>query len=377
MISYKYKIYNHCNKNRHLDNLRVAGASLWNYIVKFDQKYYKIYKKSATKSQLQHLLTKHYVKNNEFWAKMGSQSKQEIVERYCLAKEKFFKKKGGFPKPKKWKNFRSFCYKQNIGYSLNGNHLTIHKIDRTFTFYKSREIEGNIKQIRIKKSSANEWYLYVITDKSTTTHLGRGVTPTQAGFDFGLKTYLTGSDGSIYESPQFFKKNFKLLQKASRNVSRKIKKSNNFYKAVHKLQKVHERTVNQRDDYQWKLAHELCQKHDKIFLEDLTFKGMQRLWGRKVSDLSHSSFVNKLEQVALKYGTVVHKIDRYYPSSKTCSNCGYVNRQLTLRDREWTCPDCGLHHDRDYNAAVNILRQGVVSLNSDSKTMLQNMASCV
>ena len=117
----------------------------------------------------------------------------------------------------------------------------------------------------------------------------------------------------------------------------------------------------------WKLAHNLCRKYDYIFIEDLNLNGMMKMWGRKVSDLSHGTFINILEQVANKYNVVVHKINRWYASSKLC-DCGYKNDKLTLKDREWVCPQCGQIHDRDINAAKNIRRKGISELVSNGKT---------
>jgi putative transposase len=114
-------------------------------------------------------------------------------------------------------------------------------------------------------------------------------------------------------------------------------------------------------------------------LEDLNMRGMQKLWGNKVGDLCHSEFIIKLEYIATKYGTNVVKVDRFYPSSKLCSICGYKHIGLRLIDREWDCPECGQHHDRDVNAAQNILREGILSWGSNSKTMLDSCltGSCV
>lgn len=133
------------------------------------------------------------------------------------------------------------------------------------------------------------------------------------------------------------------------------------------LNRLYERIVNKRNAWQWQLAHRLCRQYDRIFIEDLRLTGMTKLWGRKMSDLAHAEFVNKLEYVAGKYGVTVHKIDRFFPSSKTCT-CGYVNKELTLRDRYWTCPECGTRHHRDELAACNILRQGIAELESGRKT---------
>ncbi|MDE5888525.1 MAG: transposase, partial [Bacilli bacterium] len=110
-----------------------------------------------------------------------------------------------------------------------------------------------------------------------------------------------------------------------------------------------------------------CKKYDYIFIEDLNLQGMVKMWGRKVTDLSHGSFINILEQVSKKYGVTVHKIDRWYASSKLCE-CGYKNENLALTDRQWVCPQCGQHHDRDVNAAKNIHRKGISELVSSGKT---------
>lgn len=127
---------------------------------------------------------------------------------------------------------------------------------------------------------------------------------------------------------------------------------------------------------QWGLAHQLCKQYDYIFIEDLNIEGMKRLWGKKVSDLSHSSFIDKLTYVASKYGVTIHKIDKWYPSSKTCE-CGCINKGLSLRDRTWVCPSCGAVNDRDVLAARNILRKGISELESKSNSSDSNIGvSC-
>lgn len=131
-----------------------------------------------------------------------------------------------------------------------------------------------------------------------------------------------------------------------------------------------------RSDFQWKLAHQLCKQYDYIFIEDLNIEAMKRLWGKKVSDLNHSSFIDKLTYIASKYGVTIHKIDKWYPSSKTCE-CGCINKGLSLRDRTWVCPSCGAVNDRDILAARNILRKGISELESKSNSSDSNIGvSC-
>jgi putative transposase len=173
----------------------------------------------------------------------------------------------------------------------------------------------------------------------------------------GLKTFLVASDGTVYESPEFMKQSLVDLRKASKELSGKKKGSKNWYKAKKNLARVHARIVNQRRDWFFKLAHDLTDRYDFLFFEDLSMRGMQKLWGRKVGDLARSEFMCILEWVATKKGKRIGYVDRFFPSSKMCHVCGAV-KKLTLADRVWTC-DCGVTHDRDFNASVNICTEGI------------------
>ena len=152
------------------------------------------------------------------------------------------------------------------------------------------------------------------------------------------------------------------MKVASRQHSRKKKGSNNREKARKNLVRIHEKVVNRRTDWFWKLAHELTDKFDDLYFETLNLKGMQRLWGRKISDLAFSEFLKILAYVAEKKNKVVSYIDQWYPSSKTCSVCDYVIDKLPLNIRYWQCPGCSTKHGRDENASKNILRVGTSTL---------------
>ncbi len=196
-----------------------------------------------------------------------------------------------------------------------------------------------------------------------------------AGFDFGLKTFLTVSDGTTIESPLFFNQFRSLLKKANKNLSSKRKGSNNWYKAKANLARLHEFISNKRKDWFGKLAHQLTNEYDVLIFEDLNLKGMKRLWGRKVTDLSFASFLEILLCVANNKGKTVHFVDRFYPSSKTCSCCGYINKELSLKERQWDCPSCNTKGIlRDLNAAVNLQREGASSLGLDT-VRLSSIAS--
>jgi putative transposase len=179
-----------------------------------------------------------------------------------------------------------------------------------------------------------------------------------AGFDFGLKTFLTCSDGSKIESPQFLKQSLNAIKQANRQHSKKQKGSANRERARKNLVRKYEKVVNRRTDWFWKLAHDLTDKFDLLCFETLNLKGMQRIWGRKISDLAFANFLEILEWVALKKGKQVLFVDRWFPSSKTCSHCGHVLESLDLSVREWRCPSCHAVNGRDENAAKNIQAVG-------------------
>ncbi len=156
----------------------------------------------------------------------------------------------------------------------------------------------------------------------------------------------------------FLREGLKEIRKLNKSLSRKKKGSHNRKRARFELARAHRRIADRRRDYHFKLAKELTEKYSLICVEDLNLKAMQKLWGRKISDLGHSQFVNILKYQCAKTGATVVEIPRFYPSSKTCSNCGHVLDDLPLGVREWICPACGAKHDRDLNAALNILRVG-------------------
>lgn len=366
MQAYKYKLYK-TKRIKHIDNMLKEAAFTWNKALAMQKRYYSLYGKYINKYQLQKWFDKRIKRHY-----LGSQVRQEIIERLDTAYNRFFKKVAQRPpKFKKSADFVSIMYKQS-GYRLSDNELILNRKFR-FKFSKSREFEGTIKRIIVKRSRVNEYYVVIVTDAKPKeyrkTHNGASV-----GIDFGLKTYLTMSDGSEYYNPQFLKSNLAEVKRKSHNLSKCKKGSNNRKKKRLELARLHETLHNKREDYQFKLAHKLCRKYDYIFIEDLRLTGMTKMWGRKMNDLAHATFIEKLEYIASKYGVVVHKIDRWYASSKTCE-CGYVNKSLKLSDREWVCPECGVVNHRDLNAANNILRRGIYELESMCQT--SSGASCV
>ena len=360
MIAYKYKLYR-TDRTKHLDKMLREACFVWNHALALQKRYYRLHKKYIQLGVMQHYQAKRVKRKL-----LGAQTVQEILERLDIAYKRFFEHLATRPpKFRKAKDFASIVYKQD-GFSLCGNEIAISKIHKSYKFSKSRNYEGRVKRVVLKRNRLGEYFILIVTDAEPKSY-GKTLKGASVGIDFGLKKYLTLSDGAAYDNPQFMKESLVELRRRSRNLSKCKKCSNNRERKRKELDRLMNDIVNRRSDFQWKLAHELCRKYDRIFIEDLNLEGMNRRWGRKMHDLAHAEFVQKLEYVATKYGVTVHKIDRFYPSSKRCT-CGSLNHGLQLHERTWVCPECGTVHKRDLLAAQNILRQGIAELESVSKS---------
>jgi len=363
MKTYKFKLYQH-KRNRYLERQIDLAGIIYNHCIALHKRYYRLYGKSLNVYALMKHLTKlKKLPKYSDWNSLGSQAIQDIAQRIDRGYKLFFRNrehgiKSSPPSFKKVKKYKSFTLKQ-AGYKLySDNRIKIG--DRIYKYHKSREIEGKVKTVTVKRDSLGDLYIYVVCETSNNEILPR--TGKSVGYDFGLKMFLTASDGKNIVSPEFFKQSQKQIAKLNRELSKKQKGSNHYKQAKRRLAKAHKRLANKRRDFHFKLALNLAGEYATICIEDLNIKAMQKLWGRKISDLSHSSFVNILKYQCSKTGSTVIEIPRFYPSSKTCSACEFVYEELTLGDRKWTCPNCGILHDRDLNAATNIHRVGASTL---------------
>jgi putative transposase len=360
MKTYKFKLYK-TKQNRRIHRQINASGSVYNHCIALHKRYYKMFGKHLNMYKLMKHIAK--LRNRiKSWQQVGSQAVQDICQRIDKAYKLFFKqfKKGTKPPSfKKTRKYKSFTLKQ-AGYKfLEGNKLKIG--NKVYKFAASREIQGKIKTLTVKRNNLGELFILVVTD-FVDESIGV-VTGKIAGYDFGLKTFLTINDNTSIESPLFFNQSRSELKTANRKLSSKKKGSNNWYKAKDNLNRVYESVSNRRKDWFWKLAHQLTNQYDVLIFEDLNLDGMKRLWGKKVSDLSFASFLFILQTVATNKGKLVHFVDRFYPSSKTCSHCGQINKELNLKDREWDCSSCKTKGiQRDLNAAINLQREGASSL---------------
>jgi putative transposase len=187
------------------------------------------------------------------------------------------------------------------------------------------------------------------------------------GIDLGIKNFIITSNGNVFENQHFKKSEYKKIKKLQRQLSKKVKGSNNRNKARIKLAKVYKTITDCKSNYLHKISNILIDENQVICMEDLNVKGMLKnhKLADSISEMNFREFRRILQYKSLWYNRRLVFIDRYYPSSKRCNHCGYINKSLKLSDRQWTCPDCGSIIDRDYNAALNILEEGqrIISCN--------------
>ena len=365
--TYQYKLYR-SKRNRHLDEAIDTAASIWNYCVAVHRRYYKLYGKHLSANRLKKHIAK--LKKCRFprWNELGSQAVQDVAERVDRSYKAFFqhhkqKRRGRKSPPgfKKRSRYSSFTLKQ-AGYRFHDDSNIVTIMGREYKYCRSRPIEGNIKTVTVKRNALGEIYLYVVCEQEANQVLPR--TGQAVGYDFGLKHFLTADNGDTIDSPEWYKASLKELRQAHRAVSCCKKGSNDRKRAICHLNRVYDKISNRRRDWFFKLANQLAGEYAVICIEDLNLDGMKRLWGRKVSDYAFAEFVSILEYVASRSGSTVVKIDRWAASSKACHICGGRNDALALKDREWICPQCGAHLDRDVNAAINIRNIGLAMLSA-------------
>ena len=363
--TYKFKLY-HSKKNKKLNQKIDTAAWVYNHCIALSRRYYSMFGKTINF----YVLMKHIARlrrtNKPEWKNLNSQTIQDIVQRVERSYRSFFKlQKYGFKRARlphfvKRERYKSITYKQAGWKLLDDNRIRLDGI--VYKYWQSRKFDGQIKIITLKRDYRGHLFLYFVVLEDIKSDLLR--TGNTAGFDFGLKHFLTNSNGNTIDVPRAFLKHKAALRKAQQRLSKKQKGSIRRKKVMKKLNDLHTKVVNSRSDWQYKLANKLVKEFDTLVFEDLNFKGMARLWGKKLNDLAPSEFFNKIEWVALKNDKEVIFIDRWFPSTKLCHVCGSLNEQLTLKDRVWTCA-CGTIHNRDVNAAINILREGTSSRELD------------
>ena len=312
-------------------------------------------------------------KDNEWLKHVHSKVLQQSVRDMNQAYDNFFKLHRGFPKFKSKHDNRQSCrFPKDAFIGVRGNRIDLIKVLKDIHFKCSRNDErylnrnqDKVKSITLNKEPNGKFYLSVLIDKPL-----RQVpqSSSMVGLDLGIKDFAVTSDGQVIENFHFKKNEESRLKRLQRQISKKIVGSKNREKARLRFAKLNEKIRNRKLNFLRDVTNHLIDENQVIVMEDLNVKGMVRnhKLAESISEVNWGEFRRILAYKAAWHGRQLVFIDRFYPSSKRCNHCGYIYKELTLKDRQWVCPECGSLIDRDYNAALNILEEGerIIGLSS-------------
>lgn len=359
MINKTYKFRLFPTKEQEVLLNQHFGHSRWvyNHFLNERKEQYQADKKSDNYYKQAATLTKLKKEEDTKWLKeVNSQTLQFALRCLDTAYVNFFRGNAQFPKFKSRKHKNTFTIPQ-FG-KLEDGKIIIPKFRDGIKVKLHREVKGKIGKMSITKTPTGKYYVSIFTEQQI-EDLPK--TNKQVGVDLGLKDFVITSDNKKFKNNRYTKKYAKKLKKAQQHLSRKQKGSNGFEKQRRKTALIHEKITNSRMDNLHKVSNQLVTDYDIIALEDLNVKGMVKnhKLAKHISDASWGTFVRLLEYKANWNDKQIVKINRWYPSSKTCCECGWINQDLNLSIREWTCNSCGVVHDRDVNASRNILKEGL------------------
>ena len=359
MINKTYKFRLSPTKEQEVFLNQHFGHSRWvyNHFLNERKEQYQADKKSDNYYKQATTLTKLKKEEDTKWLKeVNSQTLQFALRSLDTAFLNFFRGNAQFPKFKSRKHKNTFTVPQ-FG-KLEDGKIILPKFKEGIKVKLHREVRGKIGKMSITKTPTGKYYVSIFTEQQI-EDLPK--TNKQVGIDLGLKDFVITSDNKKFKNNRYTKKYAKQLKKAQQYLSRKQKGSNGFEKQKLKVAKIHEKIASCRLDTLHKVSKELVESYDLISVEDLNVKGMikNHKLSKHIADASWGNFVTLLQYKCDWYGKELVKVNRFYPSSKTCGDCGWINQELKLSDREWTCESCGVVHDRDVNASCNILKEGL------------------
>lgn len=333
---------------------------------------YKENKISENLSTLGHFIHHELLKDDNFiWLReQNTKVLKQAVNDMLSAYKNFFTQHKGFPKFKSKRDNKQSC-RFELGAISRRNDYTTYKLslaniknvkfrcNKKYAEYLQK-YKSNIKQATLSKLPCGEYYLSILVDGDL-THKGLRDTNNAVGIDLGIKDFVITSDGEVFDNLHFKKSQSNKIKRLQRQLSKKQKGSNNRNKARIRLTKAYKKINDKKQYYLHQVSNTLINENQVICMEDLNVKGMLKnhKLAESIQEMNFGEFRRILEYKANWYNRKIVYIDRFYPSSKTCNHCGYINKQLKLSDRQWACPQCGELIDRDYNAALNILDEGL------------------
>ena len=359
--SYKYKLKPTVKQQQQLNMFFGCARFIYNWGLNQKIQTYKQDKKTVSYIEIARELTNLKKQEEYMWlCKCPAETLQQSLRCLDMAFVRFFREKKGFPKFKSKKESKdSVKFITCVHFNFEDWKVKIPKIGWT-KLCKNKTFDLSsckIGTLTVSRDKCGEYWCTIVVDnlqpKPSKTKI---VLETAVGVDLGIKDYAILSDGTKYGNPKYLEKYSRKLAHLNKVFARSKKDSKNHEKLRMKLARLHRRIAYMRSDFTHKLSTDLIRRFDTICLENLNVEGMMKNHhlANSIQSAAWSEFVRQLEYKAELYGKNVVYIGRFEPSSKTCSKCGYINSELTLATREWTCPQCGEHHDRDVNAAINI-----------------------
>jgi putative transposase len=357
--AYKYRIFPTDEQKDQLQRYFGVSRLVYNLGLETKTEAYATRKKSISKYDLIRQLPE-LKKEFDFIKECPSQSLQSVIINLDTAYQNFFKGRGQFPKFKNKYSKQSLAFPQGYKISFKDSKITLPKLkDVAVDFH--REFKGTPKTVTLSKSTTNKYFISVLVDTKATVENKPINYKDAVGVDFGIKDLAITSDGEVFENKNHYKLQQKRLRVEQRSLSRKQKGSINRQKQKLKVALLHERIRNRRKDQLHKLSKYLVNNYDTIVLEDLAVNEMvkNKNLSRAISDMGWRELRTMLEYKSKWYGKNLLTIGRFEPSSKVCSNCGSVKKDLKLSERTYVCSSCNSSMDRDINAAINIKNFGL------------------
>jgi putative transposase len=359
--SFKYRIYPFCSQQINLTKVFGSCRFVYNKSLEYKKSTYESSKKPICYNELATIFLKSLKKEFVWLDNAPAQVLQQSLRHLDSAYRKFFKGQTKFPSFKSKYARQSISFAQNVKVNFKDSVVTIPKIGNVKIRFH-RAFEGNIKTCTVSKTPTNKYYISILVDDSKPLPIT--ITGDKhIGIDLGIKTFATFSTGEKVDNPKFLNQSLSKLKALQKTLSRKIKASHNYQKLKYKIALLHEKICNRRDNFLHQLSWNIINNNHVIITEDLAIKSLMEKsyspMARNIGDVSWSKFVEMLKYKAAWNGKKLIQIGRYKPSSKKCSGCGEIYHDLKLEDRTWICDKCGKEHDRDINAAVNILKFGM------------------
>lgn len=384
------KIRLYPNKEHELKLNKVLGCYrfVYNQMLARKQQEYKENNKSLGLTDLSKYFHGELLKDENYaWLKeQNTKVMKQAIRQMLSAYDKFFKQHNGFPKFKSKKDKQTALFpleaiSKNNEFETMKITLTQSLKDIRFRcsdlyFNRLKQYHDMIRSATLSKTKSGNFFLSILIELPNVDVIKFRQTNKHVGIDLGVKDFVITSDGDVFENKHFYKSQEQKITKLQRQMSKKQKGSNNRNKVRIKLAKVFEKLTNQKEHYIHSVVNDLLTYYDIVFMEDLNVQGMLKnhKLAKAIQEMCFYRFKSILTDKAFNNGKQVILVDRFYPSSKTCHVCGYINKGLKLSDRNWICPECGELLDRDLNAAMNILLEGerIIGVRSTEFTLVEN-----